>query len=304
MSDLSVALGAKLTLANPILTASGTFGYGDELSDLLDLEQFGGIVTKSLSLKPREGNPPPRIVETPAGMINSIGLANLGLDRFLDEKAAFLGQLKSTVIVNVAGREQAEYIEVVRRLQSMPWIAGFEINVSCPNVKQGGIEFGVNPELLGDLVSSLRDQTNKFLMIKLSPNVNDIRPLAECVQRKGADAVSMINTLYGSAIDIHSRRPKIHTVFGGLSGPAIKPVAIAHIIKAARVIDIPIIGIGGIQDGADVVEFLLAGASAVQLGTVNFFDPTAITGILAFLRKYCRDQKIASIREIVGRVIV
>jgi len=285
MSDLSVALGAKLTLANPILTASGTFGYGDELSDLLDLEQFGGIVTKSLSLKPREGNPPPRIVETPAGMINSIGLANLGLDRFLDEKAAFLGQLKSTVIVNVAGREQAEYIEVVRRLQSMPWIAGFEINVSCPNVKQGGIEFGVNPELLGDLVSSLRNQTDKFLMIKLSPNVNDIRPLAECAQRNGADAVSMINTLYGSAIDIHSRRPKIHTVFGGLSGPAIKPVAIAHIIKAARVIDIPIIGIGGIQDGADVVEFLLAGASAVQLGTVNFFDPTAITGILAFLRK-------------------
>ena len=304
MTDLSVQLGTRLQLANPILTASGTFGYGDELGELLDLEQFGGIITKSLSLQAREGNPPPRIVETAAGMINSIGLANLGLDRFLAEKAEFLSQLGTRVIVNVAGREMAEYVQVVQRLDSVKWIAGFEINVSCPNVKQGGIEFGVNPELLERLVSALRNQTDKFLMIKLSPNVNDIRPLAECVQEKGADAVSMINTLYGSAIDIHTRRPKINTVFGGLSGPAIKPVAIAHIIKAARVIDIPIIGIGGIQDGGDVVEFLLAGASAVQLGTVNFFDPTAITGILAFLRKYCEEQKTTEIREIVGRVIL
>ena len=302
MIDLSVSLGEKFKLSNPVLTASGTFGYGDEIADLLDINCFGGIVTKSLSLKPREGNPPPRIVETASGMINSIGLANIGLDRFIAEKAEFLQSLSCKVIVNIAGREENEYGEVLRRLTDFAWIDGFEINVSCPNVKEGGIEFGVDRTVLGRLVRKLRDLTDKFLIVKLSPNVTDIRPLAETVQAQRGDAVSMINTLYGCAIDIYTRRPLINSVIGGLSGPAIKPVALAHIIKTSKVIDIPIIGIGGIRNGADVVEFLLAGAAAVHLGTVNFFNPTALNGILEFLQDYCRQQKIKALRELVGKV--
>ncbi|MBL7137117.1 MAG: dihydroorotate dehydrogenase [Candidatus Marinimicrobia bacterium] len=302
MIDLNTKLGNRLSLSNPILTASGTFGYGDEISDIVDVELYGGIVTKSLTLKPREGNPPPRIVETPSGMINSIGLANIGVDLFLEEKADFLKIYRGQVIINIAGRTDSEYCEILKRLTEENWIDGFEINVSCPNVSEGGIEFGTDPKILSNLARKLRDLTDKFLMIKLSPNVTDIRILAETSQKCGADAVSMINTVYGSAIDINTKKPLINSVIGGLSGPAIKPIAIANIIKSYRVIDIPIIGIGGISRGEDVIEFMLAGASAVQLGTVHFYNPLAINEILQFLEKYCSQNNILSIGDIIGKV--
>ena len=304
MLDLNTKLGNKLSLSNPILTASGTFGYGDEISDIVDVEFYGGIVTKSLTLKPREGNPPPRIVETPSGMINSIGLANIGVDLFLEEKADFLKIYRGKVIINIAGRTDSEYCEILKLLTEENWIDGFEINVSCPNVSEGGIEFGTDPKILRNLTRKLRDLTDKFLMIKLSPNVTDIRILAETSQKCGADAVSMINTVYGSAIDINTKKPLINSVIGGLSGPAIKPIAIANIIKAYQVIDIPIIGIGGISRGEDVIEFMLAGASAVQLGTVHFYNPLAINEILQFLEEYCSQNNILSIGDIIGKAEV
>jgi dihydroorotate dehydrogenase (NAD+) catalytic subunit len=301
MVDLSVDLGKGLRLKNPILAASGTFGYGDEIADLVEIEQFGGIITKSLSWQPRVGNPPPRIVETSSGMINSIGLANIGLDAFLKEKASFLSQLECQVIINIAASTKSEFIEIIQALDREDWIAGYEINVSCPNVEEGGIAFGTNPKILYRLSAELRQKTGRFLIIKLTPNVTDIAPLAVAVQKSGADAISMINTLYGAAIDIYSYKPKISTVIGGLSGPAIKPVALALLIKANKAVDIPIIGIGGISCGADVVEFMLAGASAIQLGSVNFFNPLVIHETLDFLQRYLAKQKITSIRNIVGK---
>jgi len=300
--DLKTQVGAKLQLKNPILTASGTFGYGDELMDLIDLNRFGGIVTKSLTLHPRAGNPSPRITETTAGMINSIGLANIGVDAFIEQKSESLRRFQGKVIANIAGRTEDEYAETLIKLESQEWIAGYEINVSCPNVREGGIEFGAKSEVLDHIVERFRDLTDRFLMIKLSPNVTDIRILAEVCQKRGADAVSMINTVYGAAIDIKTRRPLINTVIGGLSGPAIKPIAIANIIKTHQAVDIPIVGVGGITCGADVVEFLLAGASAVELGTVNFFDLNAVGEILEFLEEYGVAQGVRSVTELVGKV--
>ncbi len=302
MIDLSVDLGKGLVLSNPLLTASGTFGYGDEISDLNVFDYLGGLVTKSITLMPRAGNPPPRITETPAGMLNSIGLANIGVDAFLESKVPFYRQLNKKVIVNIAGSKPEEYIAVLEKLTTQDWVAAFEINVSCPNVKEGGIEFGKDPVVLGNLVRQLRALTGKFLIIKLTPNVTDIVSLALSGQENGADALSLINTVYGAAIDIYTRRPKIHTVIGGLSGPAIKPIALAHLIKVHRAVSLPLIGIGGISNGADVIEFMLAGASAVELGTVNFYNPLAAREIVAFLIKYCEDQKIKCLREIVGQL--
>jgi len=304
MIDLSIDLGKGIILDNPILTASGTFGYGDEIAEVVDVNRFGGIITKSLSLEPRIGNPPPRIVETASGMINSIGLANIGLNAFLKEKAPYLRELKSKVFVNIAARTEEEFCDVIKALEREKWIAGYEINVSCPNVKEGGIAFGTDPNVLQRLTRRLREATERFLIIKLSPNVTDIARMAEIVQECNVDAVSMINTLYGAAIDIQSRMPKINTVIGGLSGPAIKPVALAHIIKARKVIDIPIIGIGGISTGADVIEFMLAGATAVQLGTVNFFNPGAIYEILGFIEHYLDQHRLKSLNEIIGQAQV
>lgn len=283
------------------MTASGTFGYGDEIADFVDTNLYGGIVSKSLSLKPRIGNPPPRITETPSGMINSIGLANIGLERYLDEKAEYFQNYKGKLIVNVAGQQDDEFYEILRILDKVNWVNGFEINVSCPNVKKGGIQFGTDPDFMFKLIQPMRDLTDKFLMVKLSPNVTDIGKMAVKVQEAGCDAVSMINTLYGAAIDIYTRKPKINTIVGGLSGPAVKPVAIANIIKARKVIDIPIVGIGGITTGEDVIEFLLAGASAVQLGTVHFFDPKAVEKIHKFLNEYLESQNISAIRDLIGQ---
>jgi len=300
MVNLKVNLG-QLTLHNPILTASGTFGYGDELADLVDINLYGGLVTKSLTRNPRSGNPPPRIVETAQGMINSIGLANIGVEAFLAEKAHFLKQYRGQVIVNIAGREMDEYIFILQKLADISWIHGFEINVSCPNVKAGGIEFGKDPEILCQLTQQLRTLTHKPLIVKLSPNVTDIALLAKSCQRGGADAIALINTIYGAAIDIETRQPKINSIIGGLSGPAIKPVAVANIIKVYQTVDIPIIGIGGITTGEDVIEFILAGATAVELGCVHFFNPLAVKEILAFIQQYCQENHISAIKDLIGK---
>ncbi|MFH1212846.1 MAG: dihydroorotate dehydrogenase, partial [Candidatus Neomarinimicrobiota bacterium] len=275
-----------------------------EIADLVDPELFGGIVTKSLSLNPRVGNPPPRIAETPSGMLNSIGLANVGVDQFIARQEELLSGYSGKVIVNIAGRREEEYAQVIRKLEEKKWIAAFEINVSCPNVNEGGIEFGKDPLILGRLVRKLRDATDKFLIVKLSPNVTDIRILATAAQKNGADALSMINTVYGAAIDIRTRKPKLNTVIGGLSGPAIRPIAIAYILKTVKAVDIPIIGIGGISNGADVIEFLLAGARAVQIGTANFFNPGAVVEMLEFLTKFCLENNIICLQDLIGRAEV
>jgi len=301
MSSLNVKLGDNFDLNNPIMTASGTCGYGIDLNDIVNIDKYGGIVTKSLSLNPRAGNPPPRIVETPCGMINSIGLANIGLEAFLKEKKEPLKKYKGKLIVNIAGETKQEFIKVIEILNKENWIDGYEINVSCPNVKKGGIAFGTNPEVLYQLSSAIRKATDKFLIIKLSPNVTDIGKIAIQAQEAGADAVSLVNTFYGAAIDIETWQPKINSVIGGLSGPAIKPAAIAKLINARKALDIPIIGIGGIATGEDVVEFMLAGASAVELGTVHFFNPGAVLEIKKYLESYCKKHKLDSIREIIGK---
>lgn len=303
MINLRINLGNNLVLSNPVMTASGTFGYGDELAEILDINQFGGIVTKSLSLEPRIGNPSPRIVETASGMINSIGLANIGLEAFLKQKKPFLSELTCKVIVNIAARTEEEFGTVIRELDHEDWIAGYEINVSCPNVKEGGIAFGTDPRVLERLIGVLRKTTKRFLIVKLSPNVTDIAAMAKIVQNNGADAVSLINTVYGAAIDIYTRKPKINTIIGGLSGPAIKPIALANVIKVREAVEIPIIGIGGISCGEDVIEFMLAGASAVQLGTINFTNPCVVSEILEFLTVYMKQQKLTTISDLIGRLI-
>ena len=301
MINLEINLGKKFTLKNPVMTASGTCGYGDDLDAIIDINDYGGIVTKSLSREPRAGNPPPRIVETPSGMINSIGLANIGVEAFLKQKKPALKKYRGQLIVNIAGKTKQEFLDVIKILEEESWIKGYEINVSCPNVKKGGIAFGTDPDVLFRLTREVREATNKFLIIKLSPNVTDIREVAIKVQEAGADAVSLVNTFYGAAIDIHTWKPKINSVIGGLSGPAIKPAALAKVIKARKVLDIPIIGIGGISSGQDVVEFMLAGASAIELGTVHFFNPAAVIEIKKYLKEYCKQKEIDNLQDIVGK---
>lgn len=300
MIDLTVDLGKGLRLANPLLPASGTFGFGDELPEWGLVAQYGGLITKSVTLNPRAGNPPPRIAETTAGMLNSIGLANPGIEAFIARYASFYRQLAQPVIVNIAGSSFEEYLQLAAKLEAEDWVAALEVNVSCPNVKEGGIEFGREPRILGDLIKRLRQNTTKYLIVKLTPNVSDVGELAAAAADSGADAVALINTVYGAAIDIVTRRPKIQTVIGGYSGPAIKPIALAQVIKVYRRVSIPIIGIGGITTGADVIEFMLAGARAVELGTVNFTHPFAPREIIGFLEAYCQQQGITCLSSIVG----
>ncbi len=297
--DLSVNIG-KLRLKNPILLASGTVGYGNEIAQFTDLSKLGGIVTKSLSLKPRKGNPPQRIVETPSGMLNAIGLANVGVEVFVKEKIPFLKNLNTTLICNIAASTIEEYVECTKILTSEETIKAFEINVSCPNVKEGGLIFGNDLKSVGRITEQVRKVTNKPLIIKLSPNVPKISEFAEVVKKEGGDAVSAINTLVGTSFDINTRKPKIKNITGGLSGPAIKPVALAKVFEIKRNIDIPIIGIGGIMDWRDVVEFMIVGASAVQLGTVNFINPNAGVEILDGLNSYCEKFSIDQISKLTG----
>ena len=297
--DLSVKIGT-LTLQNPIMLASGTVGYGNEISEFTDLNKLGGIVTKSLCLKPRKGNPPQRIVETPSGMLNAIGLANVGVEVFLKEKIPFLNKFDVPLICNIAASSFEEYVECTRILTKEETIKAFEINVSCPNVREGGLSFGNNLNSVGKITELVRAVTDKPLIIKLSPNVSYIAEFAKVAKENGADAVSAINTLVGASFNIHTRKPKIQNVTGGLSGPAIKPIAIAKVLEISRQVDIPIIGIGGIMDWKDVIEFMIAGSTAIQIGTLNFIDPTAPGKILKQLEDHCTKNGIDNISSLTG----
>ncbi|HTK80983.1 MAG TPA: dihydroorotate dehydrogenase [Bacteroidota bacterium] len=301
MINMQVTIGS-LVLKNPVLTASGTFGYGDDCRDLVDVNELGGIVTKSLSMKPRDGNPPVRIVETPSGMLNSIGLANIGVKKFVDEKLPYLQTLKTAIVANIAASSVEEYCSVLNVLEEQSGIDGYEINVSCPNVKEGGLSFGTDRKMTAEITRRLRTLTKKSLIIKLTPNVTHISEFARAVADEGADAVSVINTVIGMAIDIKKRKPKLSTVTGGLSGPAIKPVALAKVYEVAQAVKIPIFGIGGIMTAEDAIEFMLAGATAVQVGTANFMNPNAGVTIAQAIQSYCQEHNIPDVRQLTGAV--
>ncbi len=301
MIDMSVKIGS-LQLKNPILTASGTFGYGTEIEDLIDLSSIGGICTKGLSLEPRVGNLPPRLVETPSGLLNAIGLENVGIDRFIQEKVPLVHKLSCAIIANVLGTTAQEYAELARRLDSVARIDALELNISCPNVRAGGVSFGREPRLAAEVMHAVRVVTKKPVIVKLSPNVNDITEVGRAVEAEGADAVSVINTVSGMAIDIRTRRPMLGNIIGGLSGPAIKPVAVRMVFECARCLKIPVVGIGGIMTWEDAVEFLLAGASCVQVGTASFFDPSAAQKIAIDLEKYVKTEGLKSVSALVGQV--
>lgn len=297
--DMSVEIGS-LKLRNPVITASGTFGYGEEFKDYLNLEEIGAIITKGLSLKPRAGNPTPRIVETPAGMLNAIGLQNVGVDAFIDKKTPFLRTIATPAIVNLFGNTVEEYAELASRLEQVPEVAGIEVNISCPNVKQGGIVFGTDPKAAATVVRAVRSETTKPLIVKLSPNVTDVVEMAVACAEAKADALSLINTLTGMAVDLRTRRPVLANVTGGLSGPAIKPVALRMVWQVAKAVTLPVIGIGGIMNATDALEFILAGATAIQVGTANFLDPAAAGVIAREMEQYLAENGIAAIGELRG----
>ncbi|MCI5222964.1 MAG: dihydroorotate dehydrogenase [Candidatus Electrothrix sp. AR4] len=299
LPDLRVRI-ASLELRNPVMTASGTFGYAREFSNLVRLEQLGGIIVKGISLRPRPGNPPPRIVETACGMLNAIGLENVGVDRFISSKMNYLKGLSAPVVVNILGDSVEEYSEIAARLDGVEGIAALEVNISCPNVKKGGVAFGTVPEMAARVTGAVRKATGLPVIVKLSPNVTDIALMARAVAEAGADAVSLINTLIGMAVDPISRRPRLANVIGGLSGPAIKPVALRMVWQVAQVVSIPVIGIGGITTPDDALEFLLAGATAIQVGTANFYDPSAAENIIQGLQDYLKQQGEARISDIIG----
>ena len=301
--DLSVNIGS-LKLRNPVMLASGTVGYGDEISEFTDLNTIGGIVTKSLSLKPRKGNPPQRIVETHAGMLNAIGLANVGVEEFVKSKIPFLNKFDVPLICNIAASTIEEYVECTKILTAENIIDAFEINVSCPNVKEGGLEFGNDVKAVGRITEKVRAVTDKLLILKLSPNVSYISHFAEVVKKEGGDAVSAINSLVGTAFDIYDFKPKISNINGGLSGPAIKPIALAKVLEISRKVDIPIIGVGGIMNWKDVIEFMIVGASAIQIGTLNFIDPAAPGKIVKELEDYCIQVGIKNLSEIIASYLI
>lgn len=297
--NLSVEI-AGIQLRNPVMTASGTFGYGAEFAPYMDLEKIGAIVTKGLSLKPKAGNPTPRIVETPGGMLNAIGLQNVGIDAFISEKVPFLRTISTPVIVNLYGNSLEEYGELAERIDAIPEVAGVEVNISCPNVKQGGIVFGTDPTAAAEVVRLVRNGTTKPLIVKLSPNVTDVVVMAKACVDAGADALSLINTLTGMAIDLQKRRPILANVTGGLSGPAIKPVALRMVWQTAKAVTVPIIGIGGIMNAVDALEFILAGATAVQVGTANFLDPSAAQTIAEGMEQWLTENGVADVRDLMG----
>jgi dihydroorotate dehydrogenase (NAD+) catalytic subunit len=301
--DLSVELG-PLRLKNPVLTASGTFGYGLEFRPYLDLNELGGLVSKGLSPRPREGNPPARIVETPAGMLNTIGLQNVGVDAFIEEKLPRLREFDVAVIANVFGETVAEYVEVCRKLDAAAGVHAIELNVSCPNVEQGGMIFGNSPAALTEVTRACRDATRLPLIVKLSPNVTDIRDTARAAEDGGADVLSLVNTFVGMAVDVERRRPVLARVSGGLSGPAIRPLALWMTWQVHRAVGLPIIGMGGIADADDALQFILVGASAVQVGTANFVHPDAAVQVLRGIERHLAERGVASVRELVGALQV
>ncbi len=297
--DLTTEI-AGVRLSNPVIAASGTFGYGVEFAHLLDLNQLGGLVVKGLSREPMAGNPAPRLVETASGMLNAIGLQNIGAEAFVREKLPQLRGCRAAVFANVFGCATEDYVEVIRILEGAEGLAGYELNVSCPNTKKGGISFGADPLLTHEVTAAARRATRRPLIVKLSPNVTDIVPFARAAAEAGADALSLVNTFVGLAIDLDTRRPALSNLTGGLSGPAIKPIALRMVYQAAQAVRLPIIGIGGISTGRDALEFLVAGASAVEVGTASYADPRATTRIAAEIEQYCREHNIASARSLIG----
>lgn len=303
MVDLSVKIGA-LQLKNPVMTASGTFGYGREYEDFIDINELGGIVVKGTTREARQGNDYPRMAETAMGMLNAVGLQNVGVDSFIKDIYPGLTKYQTNVLVNVSGSTIEDYIETASKINELEAIPGIELNISCPNVKEGGMAFGVSCQSAEAVTLAVRKVYKKHLMVKLSPNVTDIVEIAKAVEGSGADSVSLINTLLGMAIDSHSRRAVLSTVTGGLSGPAVKPIALRMVWQVAKGVKIPVIGMGGISSAEDAIEFLLAGASAVQIGTANFVDPAVTIKVIEGIKRYLNLHKIESVGELVGALSV
>lgn len=299
MADLKVNIGS-LSLKNPVLTASGTFGYGREFADFMDLSRLGGYIIKGTTLEPREGNPYPRMAETPSGMLNAVGLQNKGVDYFVSNIYPLIKDIESELIVNVSGACIEDYAEVCRRLSPLDKINAIEVNISCPNVKQGGMAFGTTCSGAAMVTKSVRAAWPRTMIVKLSPNVTDITEIAKAVESEGADAVSLINTMLGMAIDVERRKPCLSTITGGLSGPAVRPVAVRMVWQTAKAVKIPIIGLGGIMNGRDALEFIMAGATAVEIGTANFIDPGVSEKVVDYIDDYCTRHGITSISELRG----
>lgn len=301
MVNLGVNIGS-LNLKNPVLTASGTFGYGEEFADFIDLNRLGGFVIKGTTINHREGNPYPRMAETPSGMLNAVGLQNKGVDYFIENIYPRIKDVDSHVIVNVSGATIDDYVAVCEKLAPLDKINAIEVNISCPNVKQGGMAFGTTCEGAAQVTKAVRKAFPKTVIIKLSPNVTDITEIARAVEAEGADSVSLINTLLGMAIDVERQRPYLSTITGGLSGPAVRPVAVRMVWQVAKTVNIPVIGLGGIMNGRDAIEFMLAGASAIQVGTANFVDPSVTMKIIDYMEDYCLRHGVKDINEIVGMI--
>ena len=301
MVNLGVNIGG-LKLKNPVLTASGTFGYGEEFADFVDLNRLGGFIIKGTTINHREGNPYPRMAETPSGMLNAVGLQNKGVDYFIENIYPRIKDVDSNVIVNVSGATIDDYVAVCEKLAPLDKINAIEVNISCPNVKQGGMAFGTTCEGAAQVTKAVRSAFPKTVIIKLSPNVTDITEIAKAVEAEGADSVSLINTLLGMAIDVERQRPYLSTITGGLSGPAVRPVAVRMVWQVAKAVKVPVVGLGGIMNGRDAIEFMLAGASAIQVGTANFVDPSVTMKIIDYMEDYCLRHGVKDINEIVGMI--
>ena len=301
MADLNISL-KELELKNPVLTASGTFGYGTEFQDFIDLSALGGFIVKGTTLHPREGNPYPRMAETPSGMLNAVGLQNKGVDYFAEHIYPGIKDIKTHILVKVSGSTVSVYVATAEKINDLDNIPGIELNISCPNVKEGGMAFGTRCSSVAEVVKAVRKVYGKHLMVKLSPNVTDIQEIALTAEAEGADSVSLINTLLGMAVDIRNRRPVLSTVTGGLSGPCVKPVALRMVWQVAKAVKIPVVGLGGIMTAEDAIEFLLAGASAVQIGTANFIDPAVTVKIINGINDYLEQNHFKSVREIIGLI--
>lgn len=299
MVNLEVNIGG-LKLANPVLTASGTFGYGEEFADFIDLDRLGGYIVKGTTLEPREGNDYPRMVETPSGMLNAVGLQNKGVDYFIEHIYPRIKHYRSKMVVNVSGARVADYVAVCERLAPLEGVSAVEVNISCPNVKQGGMAFGTTCEGAAEVTKAVRRAYPGTLIIKLSPNVTDIVSIAKAVEAEGADSVSLINTLMGMAVDVERQRPYLSTVTGGLSGAAVRPVAVRMVWQVAKAVGIPVIGLGGIMNGRDAMEFILAGASAVEIGTANFIDPAVTMKVIDYMEDYCQRHGVTDIKELIS----
>lgn len=303
MADLNVNIGG-LKLKNPVMTASGTFGYGEEFADFIDLSRLGGIIVKGTTLHHREGNPYPRMAETPSGMLNAVGLQNKGVDYFIEHIYPRIKDVDTNFLVNVSGSSIDDYVDTAEKISALDRIPGIELNISCPNVKEGGMAFGTSCKSAAEVVRAVRKAYSKTLIVKLSPNVTDITEIARAVEAEGADAVSLINTLLGMAIDAHRRRPILSTITGGLSGACVKPIALRMVWQTYHAVKIPIVGLGGIMNATDAIEFILAGASAIEIGTANFIDPQISVKIVDGIAEYLEKNNISSIQDLIGGIIV